>query len=62
MFWNKVKVVLIVIGALRTIPKCLLKGLEKYEVEGRTVSTQTTALLRLLKLLWRVLVTYRDFL
>ncbi len=44
--WNmKVTIVPIVIGALGTITKGLLKGLEDSEIDGRTETIQTTALL-----------------
>ncbi len=42
----KVTIVPIVIGALGTITKGLLKGLEDMEVGGRVETIQTTALLR----------------
>ena len=56
----KVTIVPIVIGALGTITKGLLKGLEDLEVGGRVETTQTTALLRTarilsLKLQWKTL-------
>ena len=56
--WNmKVTIVPIVISALGTITKGLLKGLEDLEV-GRWVKTiQTTALLRMARILRRVLET-----
>ncbi len=41
----KVTIVPIVIGALGTIPKGLLKGLEDLEVGGRVETVQMTALL-----------------
>ena len=45
--WNmKVTIVPIVIGALGTITKGLLKGLEDLEVGGRVETIRTTALLR----------------
>ena len=54
--WNmKVTIVPIVIGALGTITKGLLKGLEDLEVGGRVETIQTTALLR--RVLRRVLET-----
>ena len=54
--WNmKVKIVPIVIGALGT--KELLKGLEDLEVGGRVETIQTTALLRMARILRRVLET-----
>ena len=42
----KVTIVPIVIGALGTITKGLLKGLEDLDVGGRVETIQTTALLR----------------
>ena len=42
----KVTIVLIVIGAIGTITRGLLKGLEDLEVGGRVETIQTTALLR----------------
>ena len=42
----KVTIVSIVIGALGTLTKGLLKGLEDLEVGGRVETIQTTALLR----------------
>ena len=50
-------VTLIVIGALSTIPKRLLKGPEDFEIRGKVVTTQTTALLRSARILKRVLET-----
>ena len=56
--WNmKVTIVTIVIGALGTITKGLLKGLEDLEVGGRVETIQTTALLRTARILRRVLET-----
>ncbi len=56
--WNmKVTIVSIVIGALGTITKGLLKGLEDLEVGGRVETIQTTALLRTARILRRVLET-----
>ena len=55
--WNmKVTIVPIVIGALGTITKGLLKGLEDLEIGGRT------ALLRTARILRRVLETWGDLL
>ena len=53
----KVTIVRIVIGALGTITKGLLKGLEDLEVDGRVEAIQTTALLRTARILRRVLET-----
>ena len=56
--WNmKVTIVPIVIGALGTVTKGLLKGLEDLEVGGRVETIQTTALLRTARILRRVLET-----
>ena len=61
--WNmKVTIVPIVIGALGTITKGLLKGLEDLEVSGRVETNQTTALLRTTRILRRVLETWGDLL
>ena len=50
--WNmKVMIVPIEIGALCTIIKGLLKGLEDLEVGGRVETIQTTALLRTVRIL-----------
>ena len=57
----KVTIVPIVIGALGTITKGLLKGLEDLEVGGRVVTIQMTALLRTTRILRRVLKTWGDF-
>ena len=57
----KVTIVPIVIGALGTITKGLLKGLEDLEVGGRVETIQTTALLRTARILRRVLETWGDF-
>ena len=53
----KVTIVPIVIGALATITKGLLKGVEDSEVGGRVETIQTTALLRTARILRRVLET-----
>ena len=42
----KVIIIPIVIGALGTVTKRLLKGLEELEVGGRVETIQTTTLLR----------------
>ena len=61
--WNvKVTIVPIVIGALGTITKGLLKGLEDLEIGGRVETIQTTALLRTTRILKRVLETWGDLL
>ena len=61
--WNmKVMTGPIVISALGTITKGLLKGLEDLEVSGRVETIQTTALLRTARILRRVLETWGDLL
>ena len=56
----KVTIVPIVIGALGTITKGLLKGLEDLGVGGRVETIQTTALLRTARILRQVLETWGD--
>ena len=58
----KVTIVPIVIGALGTITKGLLKGLEDLEIGGRVKTIQMTALLRTARILRRVLETWGDLL
>ena len=53
----KVTIVPIVIGALGTVTKGLLKGLEDLEIGARVETIQTTALLRAARILRRVLET-----
>ena len=61
--WNmKVKIVPIVIGALGTITKGLLKGLKDLEDGGLVETIQTTTLVRTARILRRVLETWRDLL
>ena len=61
--WNmKVTIVPIVIGALGTVTKGLLKDLEDLEVGGWVETIQTTALLRTARILTRVLETWGDLL
>ena len=56
--WNmKVRIVPIVIGALGTITKGLLKSLGDLKIGGWTETIQTTALLRTARILSRVLET-----
>ena len=56
--WNmKVTIITIVIGVFGTVTKGLLKGLEDLEVSGRMETTQTTALLKMARILRRVLET-----
>ena len=58
----KVTIIPIVIGAFGTVTKGLLKGLEDLEVGGRVENIQTTALLRMARILRRVLETLGDLL
>ena len=58
----KVTIMPIVIGALGTVTKGLLKGLEDLEVGGRIETIQTTALLGTARILRRVLETWGDLL
>ena len=59
--WNmKVMIVPIVIGALGTVTKVLLKGLEDLEIGGQLETIQMTALLRTARILRRVLETWGD--
>ena len=61
--WNmKVTIVPIVIGALGTITKGLLKGLEDLEVGGRVETIQMIAMLRTARILRWVLETWGDLL
>ena len=47
-------VILIVIGALSSVIKRFVKGLEGLEIRGRVETVRTTALLRSLRILRRV--------
>ena len=58
----KVTIVPIVIGALGTITKGLLKGLKDLEIGGWVETIQTTALLRKARILRQVLETWGDLL
>ena len=61
--WNmKIMIVPIVIGAFGTITKGLLKGLEDLEVSRRVETIQTTALLRMARILRWVLEIWGDLL
>ena len=61
--WNmKVTIIPIVIGAFSIVTKGLLKGLEDLDVEWRVENIQNTALLRTVRILRRVLETWRDLL
>ena len=58
----KVAIVPIVIGALGTVTKGLLKGLEDLEISGQVETIQTTALLRTARILRRIVETWGDLL
>ena len=61
--WNmKVTIIPIVIGALGTVTKGLLKGLEDLEVGDRVETIQTTTLSKTARILRRVLETWGDLL
>ena len=53
----KVTIISIMIGAFGTVNKGLLKGLEDLEVGGRVETIQTTALLKMARILRKVLET-----
>ena len=56
----RVTIVPIVIGALGTVTKGLLKGLENLDVGRRVETIQTTELLKMARILRRVLETWVD--
>ena len=58
----KVTIIPVVIGALSTVTKELVKGLEDLKIRGRVATIQTTALLKLARILRRVLETWGDLL
>ena len=58
----KVTIVPIAIGALSTVTKGLLMGLEDLEIGGRVETIQTTVLLRSTRILRRVLESWGDLL
>ena len=53
----RVKVISIIIGVLNTVAKGLVLGLEDLEIRERVETIQTTALLRSVRILRRVLET-----
>ena len=59
--WN-IKVLPIMIGALGTVTKGMVQGLEDLEIAGWVETIQTTELLRLTSILRRVLETWEDLL
>ena len=61
--WNmKATVVTIIIGALGTVTKGLIKGLEDLQITGQVEMIQTTVLLWSARILRRVLETWEDLL
>ena len=58
----KVTLIPIIIGALGTVTKWLVQGLENLEIRGWVETIQTTALLRSDRILSRVLETWGDLL
>ena len=58
----KVMIVSILIGALGTITKGLLKGLGYLEIGGRVETIQTSALLKMARILRWILETWGDLL
>ena len=58
--WNIVSGIRIVVGALGTLPKCLKRGMEDIEITEKVETTQTTAVLRLVRISEKVLKTWRD--
>ena len=61
--WNiNVTVMPIVIGTLDTVTKGLIKALVDLEIRGWVKTVQTTVLLRSVRILRRVLETWRDLL
>ena len=58
----KVTVIPIVIGAIGTVNKRLVRELEDSEIRGQVETILTTALLRSARILRRVLVTWEDLL
>ena len=62
-FWSmKLTVIPIIYGVFGTVPKGLVKGLEKLEIGGRTETIQTTAQLRSARIVRRVLETQGNLL
>ena len=56
----KVTIIPTVIGALSTVTKGLVQGLEDLEIRAQIETIQTTALLRSARILRRVLETWED--
>ena len=62
LYIYKVTVTPIVIGALGTVTRGFVQGLEDLEITGRVETIQTSVLLRSTRILRRVLETYGDLL
>ena len=61
--WNlKETIIPIVIGALGTVTEGLIQGLEDLKIKGQVETIQTTALLRLARILRRFLEMQGDLL
>ena len=61
--WNmKMTVILIVIGALWTIPDGSVKGLEDLEIRWQKKTIHTTTILKSARILRRILDTWGDLL
>ena len=58
----KATIILIVIGALATVTKVLLKEMEDLEIRGQVETIETKALLRSARILRRLLETWEDLL
>ena len=56
----RVSVRSIIVGAIGTVPKGLLRGLEELEIGGRIEIIQTTPLIRFARILRRVLKIRRN--
>ena len=53
----KVRIIPIVIGILGTVTRGLVQGLEDLEITGQVETVQTTALLRSVRILRKILET-----
>ena len=63
MLWNmKMTIIPIVIGAMGTVTKGLIQGVEDLEISGLVENILTTVLLRLARILRKVLETWEDLL
>ena len=55
-------IIQIVIGTFGAVIKGLVQELEELEIRGRAETIQTAALFRSVRILWRFLETWEDFL